>query len=602
MSIFNVITLFGGLALFLYGMRIMSSALKEGSTGTLKAILGKVTDSFFKAFLLGVLVTAIIQSSTATIVITSGLVAAGLLTLRQSLGIIVGANIGTTVTGQIIRLMDLNATSTSWLQFFKPSTLAPLTLIVGIILIMFISSKKSNNVGMILMGFGILFSGLMNMTNAVSELNNNGVFDQLFVHLSDSPLLGYGIGALVSFILQSSSATVGILQAFSVSGQLFFKSIYSVLLGVYLGDCTTTAIVCSIGAKADAKRVGAVNILYNFTKTIIVLIGVFAFKQLGLLDGVWNMVANSSLIANTNSIFNIVCALIVLPFLNLYEKMACLIIKDDKVPENENDELIAALDNKFFESPSLAFNSAYKVLAKIFDLARKNIGLGFDVLQNYDEQKVNEIDEDENNIDLLTDKVNNYLVALSAYINSDEHVHIMQQYYSVATEFERLGDHATNMADYATELHKKDLSFSNEAKEELKVVREIIESILDYTKQTFDKRDVLAAQSIEPLEEVVDDITAALKEHHVKRLAKGNCNVYTGTIFLNLLNDLERISDVCSNVGVATILRANPNENIESHEYISALHHGDNTTFNLEYNNAHDFYFNKLEDIEEDNN
>lgn len=602
MSVFNVISLFGGLALFLYGMRMMSGALKEGSTGTLKAILGKVTDNFIKSFLLGVFVTALIQSSTATIVITSGLVAAGLLTLKQSLGIIVGANIGTTVTGQIIRLMDLNTTSTSWLQFFKPSTLAPLTLIAGIILIMFVTTKKSNNVGTILMGFGILFSGLMNMTNAVSELNNSGVFDSLFAHLSDSQLLGYGIGALVSFILQSSSATVGILQAFSVSGQLFFKSIYSVLLGVYLGDCTTTAIVCSIGAKAEAKRVGAVNILYNFSKTIIVIIGVFVFKKLGLLDGIWNTVANSSMIANTNSIFNIVCALIVLPFLGLYEKLACLIIKDDKVKAGEYDELIATLDSKFFASPSLAFNSSYTVLIKMFELARKNIGMAFDTLNNYDQKKIDEINKDENNIDLLTDKVNNYLVAFSSHINSDEHVHIMQQYYAVATEFERLGDHAVNMADYANELHEKDLSFSKEAKEELKVVREIIELILDYTKQAFERRDILAAQSIEPLEEVIDDITAELKEHHVKRLARGDCNIYTGTIFLNLLNDLERISDVCSNVGVATIIRANPNENIESHEYMSSLHHGDNTTFNLEYKNAHDYYFNRLEDIEEDYN
>ncbi len=599
MSVFNVISLFGGLAMFLYGMRMMSSALREGSTGTLKAILGKVTDNFIKSFLLGVVVTALIQSSTATIVITSGLVAAGLLTLKQSLGIIVGANIGTTVTGQIIRLMDLNSSSNTLLQFFKPSTLAPITLIIGVFLIVFVNAKKFDNSASILIGFGILFTGLMHMTEAVSELNNSGVFDSLFVHLSKSPFLGYGIGALVSFILQSSSATVGILQAFSVSGQLFFSSIYAVLLGIYLGDCTTTAIVCSIGAKPEAKKVGLVNILYNFSKTLIVLIGVFIFRKLGLLDNLWNMTANSSLIANTNSIFNIVCAVIVLPFLSFYEKMANRIIKDNK-ENNEYDELIASLDTKFFESPSLAFSSCYNVLIKMYELARKNINLSFEVLVNFDQKKIDEIEKGENYIDLLTDKVNNYLVLLSPHISSDQYGRMVSQYYSVATEFERLGDHAKNIADYANELKDKKEAFSLEAQDELNVIKEIIDHILDYTKKAFEKRDLNAAKSIEPLEEVVDDIVSNLKNNHVRRLNKGLCSVEVGTIFLNLLNDIERISDVCSNVGVATIVRANPDDLIEAHDYMSMLHRGDDTTFNLEYRNAHDYYFNKLEDIEEE--
>ena len=602
MSILNIITLFGGLALFLYGMRMMSGALRESSTGTLKAILSKVTDNFIKSFLLGVIVTALIQSSTATIVITSGLVAANLLTFKQSLGVVIGANIGTTVTGQIIRLMDIDSSSTAWLQFFKPSTLAPLALIIGIILIMFVTNSKSDNTGTILMGFGILFTGLMNMTSGVSELNNSGVFDMLFVHLSKSPILGYGIGFIVSFILQSSSAAVGILQAFSVSGQLFFKSIYPVILGIYLGDCLTTAIVCSIGAKAEARKVGIVNVLYNIAKTLIVIIGVFVFHKIGLLNGIWGETANSSLIANTNSIFNIVCALIVLPILNVFEKITNRIVKDNKKESNEYSDLIDSLDTKLFESPSLAFNSCYKVLIKMYELARKNIDLSFNLLKDFDQKKVDELVRDEDNIDLLTDKVNNYLVLLSSHINSDSNAKIMSQYYSIATEFERLGDHAKNISDYAVELNKKGEKFSIEAFEELDVVKEVIDRILDYAKQAFVKRDVNAAKSIEPLEEVVDDITSTLKDNHIRRLNRGNCNLYTGTVFLNLLNDIERISDVCSNVGVATIVRANLKEQIEAHEYMSSLHRGDDTTFNLEYQNAHDYYFNKLEDIEEEHN
>ena len=259
MSLTNIITLLGGLAMFLYGMRLMGDSLKESSSGALKDVLERLTGTKWKAFFLGLVLTAVIQSSTATIVITSGLVGAEIITLHQSLGIIVGANVGTTVTGQIIRLLDLNTGATSFLNLFKPSTLAPLALIIGIIVLM----KGRNHLGKILIGFGILFSGLMNMTAAVESLTETGIIDRLFSILGQNPFIGYLVGAGIAFVLQSSSATIGILQAFSMSGQLVFSEIYAVLVGIYLGDCVTTAIVCNIGAKPDAKRVGIVNILFN---------------------------------------------------------------------------------------------------------------------------------------------------------------------------------------------------------------------------------------------------------------------------------------------------------------------------------------------------
>ena len=328
MNIFNVISLLGGLAMFLYGMRLMGDALKQNSSGTLKAAMGKVTDNPLKAFILGVLVTALIQSSTATIVITAGLVGAGILTLHQSLGIIIGANVGTTVTGQIIRLLDIDASGTSFLRFFQPSTLAPIALIIGIVLIMGSFFKNAKSIGNIAIGFGILFSGLLNMTGAVNTLTESGFVEKLFSGLGQSPVLGYITGAGVAFMLQSSSATIGILQAFSATGLLTFKAIYAVIVGVYLGDCVTTAIVIYIGAKAEPKRVAIMNILYNLSKSVLVLAGVIVAHKLGLLNSLWEKTVNSSIIANANTIFNLGCALALLPLSSSYEKLSRRIVKD----------------------------------------------------------------------------------------------------------------------------------------------------------------------------------------------------------------------------------------------------------------------------------
>ena len=309
MDIFDGISLLGGLAMFLYGMRLMGDSLKENSSGALKLAMEKVTNNPFKAFILGVLVTALIQSSTAMIVITAGLVGAGILTLHQALGIIVGANVGTTVTGQIIRLLDIDSSGAAWLRFFQPSTLAPVALILGMVLIMGNFVKNAKSVGSIAIGFGILFSGLLNMTGSVHNLAQSGTIEKLFSGLGENPFLGYLTGAGVAFALQSSSVTVGILQAFSSSGLLTFKAIYAVIVGIYLGDCVTTAIVCSIGAKPEARRVGIVNILFNLSETVLVLLGVTIAHRFGLLDGLWNRTVNSGMIANTNTIFNLSCSI-----------------------------------------------------------------------------------------------------------------------------------------------------------------------------------------------------------------------------------------------------------------------------------------------------
>ena len=596
MSVFNIIALFGGLALFLYGMRLMSTGLKEGSTGTLKRVMEKVTNNLFKAFLLGLCVTALIQSSTATIVITSGLVAANIISLKQSVGIIVGANVGTTVTGQIIRLMDLNASSTAWLQFFKPATLAPIALIIGIVLIMFMNFSKSDVIGEICMGFGILFTGLMNMTNAVSVLSDSGAFDPIFSLLGENPIVGYLIGAGVAFTLQSSSATIGILQAFSISGQLYFKSIYSVIVGIYLGDCLTTAIVCSVGAKADAKRVGVINVLFNLSETVLVLVGVSIANGFGLLDGLWNTTVNSGIIANTNTVFNLSCALILFPIVKYYEKFSRIIVKDDDTKAKKYSSTVAALDSKFYVTPALAFGSAFNVLKVQFNVAKENIERAFSLLYKYDDKLLKEIDDEEENIDYLTDKIEKYLLGLNAYISADDQLRIMNEYHNLLIQFERLGDYASNISEHAKKLHDDGIKFTEEAYKEISVLQQLIYEIIRFSETAFTKRDLDAANHIEPLEEVVDDLVDALGDNHLKRLEKGECNIELGTIFLNLLSDIERISDTCSNIGETIVARVLPQYAGKMHKYMAELHEGGNEFFDIHYNAAHEKYFGALEE------
>ncbi len=597
MDIFQVISLLGGLAMFLYGMRLMGDSLKENSSGALKRVMGRVTDNAFKAFLLGVLVTALIQSSTATIVITAGLVSAGILTLRQSLGILVGANLGTTVTGQIIRLLDIDSSGSTFLRFLQPATLAPIALIIGIVLIMGSFFKNAKSVGNIAIGFGILFSGLLNMTGAVNSLTQSGLFERLLSNLGDSPVLGYLVGAGVAFILQSSSAAVGILQTFSASGLLAFKSIYAVIVGIYLGDCVTTAIVCWIGAKADARRVGIVNILYNLGKSVLVLAVVTVIHKLGLLDGLWDRTANSGLIANTNSIFNLACALILLPTLPLCEKLSYRIVREAPAKESKFKSVTDALNPVFYNTPALAFQSCYNLLLSVFTASRTNTEKAFRLLSKYDPALHREILADEDEIDRMTDQVSKYLVGFLPHLQMQDHVAIMDQYYKVTSEFERLGDHAVNIAELAATLEKNNTRLSAAALAELAVLESAIMNILDETDQTFRKRDVDSARRIEPLVQVSADLINVLKRNHLKRMSTGECNVYADSTYTNLMVEFRRIGAVCSNVGIATLVRVYPELADHEHLYFDKLHAGGDEDFDTAYERARQRYFTLLSGI-----
>ena len=598
MTIFNLIALFGGLALFLYGMRLMGDGLKKGSSDAFKRAMEKVTNNPLVGFLLGLVVTAVIQSSTATIVLTSGLVGAGVMSLHQSIGVILGANVGTTVTGQIIRLLDVNASETSLLNFFKPSTLAPLAAIIGILFIMVVKGRKSDTIGSITMGFGILFTGLLGMTAAVSPLSESETFANMFYQLSGQPLLGFLLGTGVAFLLQSSSATIGILQAISTTGALTFSSVYAIIIGVNIGDCVTTAIVCSIGSEADAKRTGVIHILFNIAGSVLVVLGLMALRGFGVLDPLWDKALTSGGIANVHTVFRLVSAIVLLPVCSRFEKLSRKLVKDDvQIGENVDHEL-SLLDEKFFTSPAIALSGAGEAITTMARLARTGVMSAMGVLDEYNAHEIKVINENEDHIDKLADHVDNYLIRLSPHMPNGHGNDLLNYYIQCFGEFERIGDHAVNLTENAQEFIDRNASLSPMAHQEIKVLREVLGEILDYTYKAFAATDYEAARRIEPVEEVVDDLVATLRTNHIRRVRDGQCTVYAGLTFLDILVNVERIADQCSNIGVFTLSMTDERIMNNHHDYIHALHQGKDPLFNRAYQEAHDKYFDELKRIE----
>ena len=572
MNIFDFISLFGGLALFLYGMRLMGDGLQQGSSGALKKFMEKVANNPLTGFLLGLLVTALIQSSTATIVLTSGLVGAGILSLRQSIGIILGANVGTTVTAQIIRLLDIDGDASSWLNIFKPSTLAPIAAIIGILVIMILKSNKSDIAGKVA---------------------------NLFIRMADTPVLGFLVGTGAAFLIQSSSATIGILQALSVTGALTFSSVYSIIIGVNMGDCITTAIVCSIGSKADAKRTGLIHILFNIAASALVIITLMILHGSGALDSIWNARITSGGIANAHTSFRLFSAVVLLPFSLQFEKLSRLLIRDGKSKSKGKtggiDEELMRLDEKLFASPALALSSISNVIGKMAFLARFGVKASIRTIRHYDEQAVKDIHQNEDFIDTLADKVDNYMIRFSPHVPQGASSNLLNYYIQCFSEFERIGDYATNIAEAASEINSKGIVLSSYAHRELAVLGEAVTQVLDYAYKAFTKLDLTAAKKIEPIEEVIDDLVSQLRSNHIERFHNGSCSVHGGIVFLDILSDIERVSDQCSNIGIYTLLLKEPQTVQNQHDYSNYLHSGHDEAFNALYRKYHDRYFPLLE-------
>lgn len=597
-AILTTIQLLGGLAMFLYGMEIMGDGLKQGSGTALKNVLGKLTQNAFLGLLTGTLVTAVIQSSTATIVLTVGLIGAGILNLRQAVSIVLGANIGTTVTAQIIRLMDIDSSGGSILAFFKPDTLAPIALIIGIILVMFIKKNASKNVGLIALGFGILFTGLMSMTAAVEPLSESEAFANILAYFSDMPILGIFTGLVLTVIVQSSSAMVGILQALSSTGVMTFELVYPIIMGINLGTCVTTALVCSIGSSKDAKRTGVVHIVFNTIGTILFMIAMTIIRQLGGFSGLWESVVDSGVIANFQTLFNLITAIILLPFTNMLVKIACKIVKEEEDVKEEQYPELAVLDTKLMIAPTLALGEVTKFAVSMAVVAKENLALSLEQFKKYSSKRAEKIVAEEDKLDCFTDSADNYLIEMSKNIESESDHRQRNMLMQCIRDIERIGDYATNFDEMAQKLHEGELHFSSGAQKELDILGNAVQEILRLTVEALENDSQSTARRIEPLEEVIDDMVLLLKNRHTARLCEGICSIDSGLIFMDMLTYFERTADQCSSIAMLMLAKNNEEIMKNHHLYLQELHASDDQSYLAEQGNRREQYLVPLENME----
>ena len=588
MEIFSaIVQLLGGLAMFLYGIEVMGDGLKNSTGAALKRVLEKVTGNLLLGVLTGTLVTAVIQSSTATIVLTVALIGAGVLNLKQAASIVMGANIGTTVTAQIIRLADVESNGNFFLTLFDTDTLAPLALVAGIILIMFIKKKNAKTIGDIFVGFGVLFIGLSLMTDGVKPLIGTSAFDA-FISYFTNPLVGLLFGLVLTVIVQSSSATVGMLQTVAsasvASGGtvITFAMAYPVILGINIGTCVTTAMVCSIGTSKDAKRTGLVHILFNTIGTILFMAAMLPLQKLGVFGAAfWDKGVDSGGIANFQLIFNLITAIVLLPFAGGLVNLSKLFVKDDKEKAPAHPEL-HTLDEKLYISPAVALYEATKAVAAMGHVAKVNFTRGCEQLLHYDETVHAIIDEDENALDRFADDADQFLIGLSKLIESEGEDRQVDMLMQSVPNFERIGDYATNMVELAQRLKNEAASFSEQGKQELALIISAVDEIIGLTTTAFASDDMETAKRIEPLEEVIDDMVMILRDRHTKRLKTGECSIPNGLVFMEALTYLERASDQCSSIAVMMLARHNKSILQNHYDYLRQLHDGNDAFYRNE--------------------
>ena len=598
---YNIVALLGGLSMFLYGMRLMGDGLKSSSGGAMKAALARVTNRPVMGFILGVLVTCMIQSSTATIVLTVGLVGAGFLTFRQSVGIVLGANVGTAITAQIIRLMDVSAGSGSILYFFKADNLAPVALIIGIVLIMFVKKRSATTAGTIAVGFGILFMGLIFMSDSVSQMGDS--LSRLLFAFEDNYILGFLSGVAVTGVIQSSSAVIGILQSVASSVGVRFCGVFAVIIGVNIGDCLTTFLVSRIGAKPDQIRTVLVHIIYNVVAAVLIIIVLAVTRLTGVLgDSIWMQSLNSGGVANVHGLFRLVPAVLLLPCSGLFARLAERIVSDKPTDEEDADieENLRELDPRLITNPGLALAETAHLIGHMADVALHNYDASITQIYSYDEKRKDRIAQREDLLDRMADASNQYVVAVSPYITRESDNRNQSFQIKALTCFERIGDLAVNIAENTVHLHEAGGQFSAPAMEELRVATGAVTDILEISRSAYKSNNADLARQVEPLEEVIDELVEELKGRHVYRMTHGQCDIFNGIQFQNILQNLERISDQCSDLAVYMLGRTDDSITGQEHLYIHRLHHSNNPAYLEEFKNHYENYFGALGKISPD--
>ena len=568
---------FGGVALFIYGMLMLSRGLEKISGGKLEKILSGLTNNIFKSVALGAAVTAAIQSSGATTVIIVGMVNAGILKLSSAIGVIMGANIGTTVTGQILRLGDLeNSANVGFaLKLLTPTYLAPIIAVTGLVIYMLSKSDIKKNLGEALIGLGILFTGMLTMSGAVAPMAELEAFRKLFSALSN-PFLGIIAGAAVTALLQSSSASVGILQAISSTGILKFSAAFPIIMGQNIGSCVTS-LISAVGANKNAKRAAVVHLYFNVIGTIAFLTVVYAIKAIFGFPA-WDESIDMGGIANFHTLFNISVTLCFLPFTKLLEKLACITIRDKSSAEEDrgSEEItFSVLDERFLKSPSLAIQQANNTVVTMGRVALQNFtGMRKLFSSEFSEKLIARLNDNEEALDRMEDRLNAYLVKITECELTDYENRRVTELLHLTSEFERIGDYAMNLIENAEKLHDLDVTFSDSALRELGVISDAVEEIIGMAVDTVKNNDIGLAFKVEPLEETVDFLNETLKARHIERLKNGECVVESGVNFLDLLINLERISDHCSNIAVYVIGAQKNKSVLNRHEYIQTQHKG----------------------------
>lgn len=568
MTIFNLLTFIGGLAMFLFGMSYMGTSLEKIGGGKFESVLEKMTNNRIKGVLLGAGITAIIQSSSAVTVMAVGFVNSGIMGLHQVIGIIMGANIGTTITAWILSLTNISSTNII-ISMFKPTSFTPILAVIGVIMFMVGKKDKVKDIGSILLGFSVLIFGMTTMTTAVEPLKEVKAFTDLLTMFSN-PLLGVLFGAVLTAIIQSSSASVGILQALAITGSISVSTAFPIILGQNIGTCIT-AILSSIGANKNAKRTAVVHLLFNVIGVGLAMILFYGANAIFKFS-FYNDTANAANIAIMHTLFNVFATVVLFPFATQIEKLACLIVPDSK-KEKEN----GLVDEKFLMTPSYALDKVKEKCDKMGMLAQTNVELCLDILKKYSHNKDEIISKNEKKLDKYEDELETYLVKINSMDMSNyDSIRLSKLSHSISN-FERIGDYGANILKIKRRMHDKDIHFTRDANDELNVMGRAVKEIVEKSINAFITDDIDAAREIEPLEQVIDNLKNELRAKHAKRLQNNECTIENGMIFFDIINSYERIADHCSNLAVCVIELSKGS--YQTHAYLKSVKSSNNKSF-----------------------